>query len=396
MSFSILGLGTAVPPDRVSQQHALEMSAELICENARQERLLRMLFRKSGVEHRRTVLPWRIGYTWKQHEGPLGLGCGPTTADRMRMYDQYAAPLARRAAAAALKNAELGPRDVTHLITVSCTGFGAPGVDVDLIRSLGLRPTTQRVHVGYMGCHGAINGLRVARGLAAGEANACILLVAVELCSLHYRLTWDDEGIIGNALFADGAAALVCGHRAQRRRATWQVPGTGSFLIPDSAHVMSWRIGNHGFEMRLSSRVPVLIEEHLSPWMSAWLDGFGYTIDRVGAWAVHPGGPKIVDAVEKALRLPPNACSTSRQVLRQLGNMSSPTVLFILEKLQRETRIPDLTPRGSTMCGVRNAECGTPYSEVRNPHATASALPIVILGFGPGLTAEAALLLPPD
>ncbi|MCH7686894.1 MAG: type III polyketide synthase [Planctomycetes bacterium] len=353
MSFSILGLGTAVPPNCVSQEDALEMSTELICEDTRQQRLLRTLFRKSGVENRHTVIPWKTGYAWKRDSGR-----GPTTAERMRLYTEHAAPLARRAAAKALEEAEIDHRNVTHLITVSCTGFDAPGVDVDLIQSLGLRPTTQRVHVGYMGCHGVINALRVARGLAASEPNACILLCAVELCSLHYRLTWDDEGIKGNALFADGAAALVGANRAPARSTIWNVRGTGSCLIPDSVDEMSWRIGDHGFEMRLTSRVPALIEEHLNRWMSAWLDGFGQTIDTVGTWAVHPGGPKIVDAVENALCLPANACSMSRQVLRQLGNMSSPTVLFILDRLRRSE----------------------------------PALPIVALGFGPGLTAEAALL----
>ena len=358
MSFSILGLGTAVPPNCVSQEDALEMTTELICEDARQQRLLRVLFQKSGVKNRHTVIPWQTGYAWKRDEGPLRSGRGPTTADRMRLYTEYAAPLARVAAAKALDEAEIDHRNVTHLITVSCTGFDAPGVDVDLIQSLGLRPTTQRVHVGYMGCHGAINALRVARGLAASEPKACILLCAVELCSLHYRLTWDDEGIKGNALFSDGAAALVGTNRAPARSTIWNVRGTGSCLIPDSVDEMSWRIGDHGFEMRLTSRVPALIEEHLNRWMSAWLDGFGQTIDTVGTWAVHPGGPKIVDAVENALCLPANACSMSRQVLQQLGNMSSPTVLFILDRLRRSE----------------------------------PALPVVVLGFGPGLTAEAAFL----
>lgn len=358
MSLSILGLGTAVPLDCVNQDDALAMSTELICQDPRQQRIMRIMFRKSGVTNRHTVIPWQTGYTWKQDRDASQSGRGPSTGQRMQIYRDQASPLARRATRCALDDAGVAPRDITHLITVSCTGFDAPGVDVDLIRSLGMRPTTQRIHVGYMGCHGAINGLRAARGLAASEPNARILLCAVELCSLHYRLTWDDEGMVGNALFADGAAALVCAASGSERPDLWKVRSTGSCLIPETDSEMSWRIGDHGFEMRLTGKVPVLIEEHLQPWLSAWLNGLGQSIDSIGAWAVHPGGPRILDAVENAIQLPADACATSREVLDQYGNMSSPTVLFILDRMRRN-----------------------------NP-----ALPIVMLGFGPGLMAEAALL----
>lgn len=358
MSLAILGLGTAVPPDRVNQDDALAMSAELICEDPRQQRLMRIMFRKSGVTNRHTVLPWKTGYAWKQGQETSRSGRGPSTGQRMQIYSDQAAPLARRASSAALEDAGLDPREITHLITVSCTGFDAPGVDIDLIRTLGLPPTTERIHVGYMGCHATINGLRAARGLAACDPDARILLCAVELCSLHYRLTWDDEGMVGNALFADGAAAVVCAASESKGPALWNVPSTGSCLIPDSENEMSWRIGDHGFEMRLTGQVPVLIEEHLQKWMADWLDGLGETIDSVGTWAVHPGGPRILDAVENAINLPRKACAVSREVLDQFGNMSSPTVLFILDRLRRRD----------------------------------AALPIVMLGFGPGLMAEIALL----
>src|SRR5690606_27402288 len=145
------------------------------------------------------------------------------------------------------------------------------GIDIELIEALKLHPTTQRINVGYMGCHGAINGLRAAHGIAASQPGATVLVSATELCSLHYRLNWDDEGIIGNALFADGSAALIVGdhdrtapaaYRAEAGR-PFELRATGSCLIPDSRHTMSWKVSDHGFEMRLTSEVAEKIYEHL-------------------------------------------------------------------------------------------------------------------------------------
>ncbi len=187
------------------------------------------------------------------------------------------------------------------------------------------------------------------------------MMCAVEICSLHYRLTWDEEGIIGNALFADGAAALVATATPPPSSGLWQIQQTGSCLIPDTAEEMSWRIGNHGFEMRLTGQVPVSIKRELRPWIESWLDSLQSSLAAVSGWVIHPGGPKIIDAVEEALELPAAATEPSRRVLRELGNMSSPTVLFILERMRRE-QVPG---------------------------------PMVTLAFGPGLMVEAAFLQTP-
>jgi len=337
------------------------MSTKVICEDARQQRLMSMLFRKSGIDTRQSVLDMGFGYDWKEQDGPDPGGRGPTTGERMRFYAEHAGPLACLASVDALNEASIDAAEITHLVTVSCTGFAAPGVDSELINNLGISPTVERVHVGYMGCHGAINGLRVARGLAAADPDARILICAVELCSLHYRMTWDDEGVKGNALFSDGAAALVCCSTDNGKPPLWEIAATGSCLIPDSVDEMSWTIGDHGFEMLLSNRVPKLIDEQLAPWLVGWLNNQGVDIKEVGGWVVHPGGPRILDSVESALSLPEGTCEESRTVLRELGNMSSPTVLFVLDRIRRQHR----------------------------------GRPIVMLGFGPGLTSEVALLHEP-
>ena len=362
MNCSILGLGTAVPPDSVPQEEALCMSTAVVCDNERQERLMRILFRKSGIDSRGAVLPTSLGPEWKQRPDALNPGHGPRTAERMQLYGQFAGPLAATASTRALEDAQLNPDQITHLVTVSCTGFGAPGVDIGLIQTLGLPATTQRINVGFMGCHGAINGMRTVRGLVAADPDAKVLMCAVELCSLHYRMTWDDEGIIGNALFADGAAAMVVTGDSSDASPLWEIGGSGSCLIPDSADAMSWHVGDHGFDMRLTGQVAESIEGALRPWMESWLNSLSCSLDEVGAWAVHPGGPKILDAVEAALDLTGDATSISRSVLREHGNMSSPTVLFVLDRM-RESVTPG---------------------------------PIVALAFGPGLMAEAAFLHPAE
>jgi predicted naringenin-chalcone synthase len=366
MVLSILGLGTALPEHTITQEQALEMTTEIVCQDERQRRLLRVLFRKAAVQNRHTCVPPPIAYEWV---GPKGRASGveggngetawgPTTRERMQLYSDHAGPLAKEAAGRAFNDAGLCPGDVTHLVTVSCTGFDAPGLDIELIDGLKLRPTTQRVNVGYMGCHGAINGLRVAHGIAASQPGAVVLLSATELCSLHCRFNWDEEGIIGNALFADGSAAILVGEQASAAsRRAWELRATGSSLIPDSRHVMSWRVGNHGFEMKLSSDVAEKIRTYLRPWISEWLGQYGYTVESVGSWAVHPGGPRILQAVNEALGLPPEATQVSKRVLAEHGNMSSPTVLFVLERMRRSN-----APR-----------------------------PCIALGFGPGLVAETAL-----
>jgi predicted naringenin-chalcone synthase len=281
----------------------------------------------------------------------------------MAYYAEHALPLAAEAARSALDRSGLKPNQITHVVTASCTGFTAPGVDSGLIRELQLRRTTQRVHVGYMGCHGAINALRVAQGLALTDARARALVCAVELCSLHYAFHWDDERMLGNALFADGAGAAVVGAgdaaSSSAPRRPWRLAATGSYLFPETADAMTWSIGNHGFAMTISSALPRLIQENLGPWLTAWLAEYGVAVTAVESWAIHPGGPKILEAAAAALGLGPDKLRTSREVLSQFGNMSSATVLFVLDAFRQRD----------------------------------AAAPCVMLGFGPGLVAEAVLLL---
>lgn len=365
MALAIGSIGTAVPGTVYDQEEGLRIARSLCCRTPEQATWLPAMYRGTHIAKRHMVLPRTLvddvlAGTKRSGSVFLPTGApddrGPSLGSRMEVYEQEAPPLALAASREALARASLPADQVTHLITATCTGFAAPGFDQHLIAELLLPATVARTQIGFMGCHGALNGLRVARAFARAEPDAPVLLCAVELCSLHYHYGWDPQKVVANALFGDAAAALVGAGRAS---GTWRVAACGSHVFPDSADAMTWTVGDHGFEMTLDRRVPGLIAARLRPWLEGWLKENGLRPEQVGSWAVHPGGPKILDAVQEALALRPEALADSRAVLAEFGNVSSPTVLFILDRLRRQD-----APR-----------------------------PCVALGFGPGLTAEAALVV---
>jgi alpha-pyrone synthase len=362
MSFVIRGLGTAHPPDALTPDDGLGIARFLAGPDVRTSNWLAPLYANSGIARRYQVLGGQVVRDIVNGTTVSGSpflptqendGVGPTTGQRMRIYVEESGPLALRAAKIALAESKFEPGSITHLVTVSCTGFAAPGVDYALIHGLGLLPTVERTHVGFMGCHGALNGLRVANAFAGANPAARILMCAVELCSLHYYYGNDADKLVANAIFGDGAAAVVGTGGA----GDWTVAASGSCLIPESGYAMGWKVGDRGFEMAMSRQIPGLIARHLRPWLETWLGDNGLSIADVGSWAVHPGGPRILTAVQEGLALPRDALAASWGIFKDFGNMSSPTVLFVLDRLRRE-----IQPR-----------------------------PCVALGFGPGLVAEAAL-----
>jgi predicted naringenin-chalcone synthase len=278
----------------------------------------------------------------------------------MERYAAEAGPLAIDAARRAIAHAGIEPRQITHLVTCSCTGFVSPGVDLDLMAALGLPASTARTHVGFMGCHGAFNALRVAEAFVAAHPDSVPLVVCVELCSLHFQYGSRSDVVVANSIFADGAAAVVGGHPSRScatRSPAWILDRQWSRVLPASRDEMGWTIGDHGFEMHLSAAVPGTIGRHLPAAVSAGLAEAGLSAADIDTWAVHPGGPRVLTAVEEVLGLAPTALAASRNVLAEHGNMSSATILFILERL------------------VRGFAPG----------------PCVAMAFGPGLTAEFAL-----
>lgn len=355
------GLGVAAPRGGLDQHTASALAEARCCSTERQSTWLRRIYRHSGVTRRGSVLlhpdEGAAGFeAFYPTQGAAGVR-GPTTAVRLRRYVEEAGPLADAACRSALADAVSDPHGITHLVTVSCTGMVSPGLDAELIQRLGLPLDIGRLNLGFMGCHGALNGLRAAAALVRSNPGARVLLCCVELCSLHFQYGWDMQKVIANGLFADGAAAVVVGP-SDEGADNWQLIDTASRLAPGCGDAMTWRIGDHGFEMTLSSEVPKLIRGSLRDWLDGWLANHLLTISDVVHWVIHPGGPDILRAVTQSLELPKEAGHHSAAVLAEHGNMSSPTVLFVLKRLCEQS----------------------------------ASGPCVMLGFGPGLSLEAALL----
>jgi predicted naringenin-chalcone synthase len=364
MSLTILGIGTAIPSATLNRAEGQRVAESLCCETAEQKTFIPAIYAGSGIDRRNFCLGQQtlrdiLEGTNVSGSPYLPTGVpgekGPTTRQRMSYYVAEAPPLAIKASAQALSSAGVLPNEITHLVTVSCTGFAAPGFDVAIINELGLSPSVERTHVGFMGCHAALNGLRVASAYAGSNPNARVLVCSVELCSVHYHYGWDPPKVVANALFADGAGAIV--GAAGGPKGTWRVAANGSRLIPEAADVMTWTIGDHGFGMTLSKRIPEVIGAKLRPWLDEWLASHGRKVSDIKSWAIHPGGPKILDSAAATLGLSEDRVWASREVLAEYGNMSSATAIFILKKLLDKK----------------------------------SPAPCVAIGFGPGLNVEVAL-----
>lgn len=365
MSFTLLGLGTATPERSITQADAATLAAGFHNAAPGRERTLAAIYRQTRIRSRGSVLleePAREPFAQTFYPPAIDdHATGPTTAARMDRYQKAAGRLACQAGARALEAAGVRPAEVTHLVTCSCTGFANPGVDLEAVAGLGLPATVQRTHVGFMGCHGAFNALRVADAFATADPRAVVLVICVELCSLHFQYGPRADHVVANSIFADGAGAAVgvgARHARGAEQGSWRIVGQASRILPDSADQMAWMIGDHGFEMSLSAQVPTAIAAHIRPLVAEGLAAQGLAMADVGSWAVHPGGPRVLASVAEALALDNGALDVSQHVLAWHGNMSSATILFILERLI----------------------------------AAGAATPCVALAFGPGLTAELAVL----
>ena len=364
MSLVILGIGTAAPARQIAQADAAQLAAGFANAEPGHERALAAIYRQTRIRTRGSVLLEDPGaeafvQTFFPPAATAEPG-GPTTADRMARYAAEAGPLARGAAHTALTRAGIDAADVTHLVTCSCTGFANPGVDLELVRTLGLPADVSRTHVGFMGCHGAFNALRVAEAFAASQANAVVLVVCVELCSLHFQYGSRSDAVVANSIFADGAAAVVgvgADHPLGGTSGCWRLERQWSRILPESTDEMGWLIGDHGFEMSLSARVPGIISREITAVVGDALADADLCLDEIDTWAVHPGGPRVLANVRDALGLDDTRLAASHEVLAAHGNMSSATILFILDRL---------CDQGTGCC--------------------------MAMAFGPGLTAELAVL----
>ena len=320
-------IGTAVPPHDVHQ--AFIDFAESLLPDARARRLFARMADRSGIRHRYSHLrPNPPDAPSLDDTGFYRRGAFPGTAERMRAYELEATGLALQA----VGRLALDPAEITHLIVASCTGFSAPGLDQLIADRLGLAPHIERTLIGFMGCYAAVPALRAARHIIRSEPDARVLVVNLELCTLHLQETADLETVLSFLLFGDAAAASLVtaephGIALQSFRAA-SLPGTRDLI--------TWRIGDKGFDMHLSGQVPPTIAAALRT-ERARNDGGGLlegvATASLAHWAVHAGGRTVLDAVEQGLELAGTALAHSRAVLREVGNVSSATLLFVLSRL---------------------------------------------------------------
>lgn len=355
----ITRIGTAVPAHKVRQSDAASFMSRTVARHNGQGRRIQALYRATRIQERYSVLEdfsRDEGFTFFPDNPDLSPF--PSTAQRMARYRREAPRLAAQAVRRALGDESLD--DITHLITVSCTGMYAPGLDIDLVKELGLPGTVERTCINFMGCYAAFNALKVADAAVKARPSARVLIVSVELCSLHFQKDLGRDQVLANSLFSDGTAAVLI---EGQPRAGWNycLDAFHNQLIPEGEQDMAWAIVDTGFEMRLSAYVPNLLAGAAQEAVDALLRDLAVNPEEIERFALHPGGRRVLEALESALGIPKEKNATSYEVLAHYGNMSSATVLFVLEATLDQSDLRD---------GER----------------------VLSMAFGPGLTLESALL----
>jgi predicted naringenin-chalcone synthase len=318
-------IGTAVPANEC-QQHFLDSLSSWIPDPALVDKL-RTIAKRSGIERRYTVLDQVIGA--RDSGAFYEIGNFPGTAKRMEDYRHEAPKLAVKAVRALeARGVELD--GVTHLVITSCTGFYAPGLDVDLIRLLGLPRNVHRSIIGFMGCYAGITGLRTANDIVRADPDASVLVVNLELCSLHLQEDAPIDRLVASLLFSDGCAASL----VSAEPGGFRLDSFTSHLSLEDADKMQWLVEDQGFAMKLDADIPNRIRDYLARDTDIFDQAVG---DPKALWAIHPGGRAILDAVRAAFSLTPAQIAPARRVLANYGNMSSASVMFVFEELLRHT-----------------------------------------------------------
>ncbi|HVJ70861.1 MAG TPA: type III polyketide synthase [Sphingomicrobium sp.] len=315
----LLSLATAVPPYIVEQGEAKAKARELF--GGRKELFDRLatVFDNADIAHRHIVAP----IDWYEHSHGW--------KERNRLYLDASDALFREAATAAIGKAGLSPGDIDGVVAVSTTGIATPSLDARNGPAIGLRPDIRRVPVFGMGCAGGVNGLATAAQLAAADPGSRWLFVTIETCSIAIRLDSDDPAaIVATAIFGDGAAASVLQAGAT---GIATIAGSGERMWPDTLNIMGWRVEDPGLAVVFDRAIPPFVESELANAVDGMLAEIGFGRSDIDRFCCHPGGVKVIDAIESALELPVGTLDLERDVLNECGNMSAPTVLFVLERL---------------------------------------------------------------
>ncbi|MEM9282995.1 MAG: type III polyketide synthase [Verrucomicrobiota bacterium] len=355
----------SLAPDSAYSQESIAGWMKSWTEGHRAKRYIDTVYASSGIQKRHLVLDDMQesgvpSFSFYRENGSMR---EPTTRARNQLFIEKSKPIIEEVAKRALERCEaIEKEQITHVITVSCTGFYNPGPDLVVVNALGLSERVERYHLGFMGCYASFPALRMADQFCQADPEATVLIVCVEFCSLHLQINDDLDSVLANSVFADGAAAvLINGRPPTPGRVALEMESFASGLAREGEEDMAWEIGDRGFNLMLSKYVSKIIGAGIGGIIDSVLSEVNLTHTDIKTWAVHPGGKAILDQVEEGLDLNTEQLSASREVLRDFGNMSCVTILFILKQLLYESEY------------VENELIGA-------------------IAFGPGLTIESAFL----
>ncbi len=329
----IISIGTALPRFKHNQDEILGFMSRIYAFNEKDRRKLKYLYHQSGISNRYSILSdySRPPESWTFYPAAENLEPIPTLEHRMKLFNQFAPGLSAEAIRNCLKN-RISPKEITHLITVTCTGLSAPGLDLQLVELLDLPRNIFRTSVNFMGCYAAVHALKLADTICKSEPDARVMIVCTELCTLHFQQEVSSDNITSSLLFGDGSAAVLVTGESDKTEGL-RIQGFYAEIIPRGKQDMSWELSSTGFEMTLRSYVPNLIEEDFKNLVDNALKKLRLTGESITDWCIHPGGRKILEAIEKSLKLPKEKLDACYEVLHDFGNMSSPTILFVLDRL---------------------------------------------------------------
>jgi predicted naringenin-chalcone synthase len=348
----IISIGTAVPAYRHVQLNILQFMQQVFAMSEQENRKLRYLYHHCGIDYRYSVIGdySRPIHEWKFYPQTENLDPFPSLEQRMGWFNRYAAPLSVDAIRSCL-DGKVSEQSITHLITVSCTGMSAPGLDLQIMELMDLPKTIYRTSINFMGCYAAIHALKLADAICKSEPGASVLLVCTELCTLHFQREATADNIASSLLFGDGSAAVLVTDGKEGRKG-FAIEDFYSEVVTKGKKDMAWELSSSGFLMTLSGYIPELIEEDFDSLIGRALNKKGKSKSDIQHWCVHPGGKRILESIQKSLGLAADELKSSYEVLKQFGNMSSATILFVLKNMMEDIRHRKPVSREWTMAAA--------------------------------------------
>jgi len=335
----LIDIVTASPPFKVSQSYAASELKKRMGGTSAISRMIDMAANQSGIDHRFFVIKDGEENSSEKFFTKDGNYFSPDTKSRMTEYEKWSILLTKQAVKELAEKNNIDFGSIDRVITISCTGFFAPGLDYELIKEFNISPSVKRTNIGFMGCAASLVGVNSVWEAMKQQGNENILMVSVELCSLHLQTEPTRDNILANMIFADGAAAAYFSKNNILDKRKLEIQFAESFLFQDSAKFMGWKIGNNGFEMMLSSELPKIILNSAAPKAKEILTQKGIDISQIKHWALHPGGRAILDSLQNGLALSDEQLKPSREVLKNFGNLSSVSILLVLKNILENSQL---------------------------------------------------------